>query len=191
MAHPVIFADRSSLRSLGTPPTSPDWNVGGDIEIGVTGPGALSIEGGGTVTTTVGVLGLTSASTGTAMVTGLGSTWTNSDVLIVGVQGSGTLIIEEGGAVSNTDAYIGHASGAGTATVTGAGSVWANSDSLYIGATWSRDMRNTMAFAVISYLVILFAVSPQAAADAFFEFLLGDGKKSTRWGAAVRHPLPR
>ncbi|MEO4001800.1 hypothetical protein [Mesorhizobium sp. CAU 1732] len=113
---------------LGTPPTSPDWNVGGDIEIGVTGPGALSIEGGGTVTTTVGVLGLTSASTGTAMVTDPGSTWSNSDVLIVGVQGSGTLIIEEGGAVSNTDAYIGHASVAGTATVTGAGSVWANSE---------------------------------------------------------------
>lgn len=113
--------------------TSPDWNVGGDIEIGVTGPGALSIEGGGTVTTTVGVLGLTSASTGAATVTGAGSTWTNSDVLFVGVQGSGTLIIEEGGAISNTDAYIGHASGTGTATVTGAGSAWTNSGSLYVG----------------------------------------------------------
>lgn len=33
-------------------------------------------------------------------------------------------------------------------------------DGVYIGATWSRDMRNTMALALISYLVILFAVLP-------------------------------
>jgi putative MATE family efflux protein len=33
-------------------------------------------------------------------------------------------------------------------------------DGVYIGATWSRDMRNTMALALVSYLVILFAVLP-------------------------------
>ncbi|MGN6448989.1 MAG: MATE family efflux transporter [Brucella intermedia] len=33
-------------------------------------------------------------------------------------------------------------------------------DGVYIGATWSHDMRNTMALALICYLVILFAVLP-------------------------------
>lgn len=33
-------------------------------------------------------------------------------------------------------------------------------DGVYIGATWSRDMRNTMALALVSYLAILFAVVP-------------------------------
>jgi putative MATE family efflux protein len=31
-------------------------------------------------------------------------------------------------------------------------------DGVYIGATWSRDMRNTMALALVSYLAILYAV---------------------------------
>lgn len=33
-------------------------------------------------------------------------------------------------------------------------------DGVYIGATWSRDMRNTMALALISYLAISFAMLP-------------------------------
>lgn len=33
-------------------------------------------------------------------------------------------------------------------------------DGVYIGATWSRDMRNTMALALISYLAVLFAMLP-------------------------------
>jgi multidrug resistance protein, MATE family len=52
-------------------------------------------------------------------------------------------------------------------------------DGVYIGATWSRDMRNTMALALISYLVILFAVLPALGNHglwlAFNSFLLTRG----------------
>lgn len=52
-------------------------------------------------------------------------------------------------------------------------------DGVYIGATWSRDMRNTMALALISYLVILFTVLPALGNHglwlAFNSFLLTRG----------------
>jgi Na+-driven multidrug efflux pump len=61
-------------------------------------------------------------------------------------------------------------------------------DGVYIGATWSRDMRNTMALALVSYLVILFAVLPALGNNglwlAFNIFLL------TR-GLAMLAVLPR
>ena len=52
-------------------------------------------------------------------------------------------------------------------------------DGVYIGATWSRDMRNTMALALIAYLVILYAVLPTLGNNglwlAFNIFLLTRG----------------
>jgi Na+-driven multidrug efflux pump len=52
-------------------------------------------------------------------------------------------------------------------------------DGVYIGATWSRDMRNTMALALVSYLAILFAVLPTLGNHglwlAFNVFLLTRG----------------
>ncbi|MEM6503848.1 MAG: PEP-CTERM sorting domain-containing protein [Planctomycetota bacterium] len=52
--------------------------------IGDTGNGSLSIQGGGQLSSTDAFLGLLSGSTGSATVTGAGSTWTNSGDVYVG-----------------------------------------------------------------------------------------------------------
>ena len=83
----------------------------------------------------MGYLGYYAGSTGTAIVTGSGSKWTNSNELYVGKSGSGSLTIADGGQISNTSyCYLGYDSdSSGTATITGSGSTWTNSGLFYIG----------------------------------------------------------
>ncbi|MBB4000888.1 autotransporter domain-containing protein [Aureimonas pseudogalii] len=95
--------------------------------------GALTVEAGGTLGSGEGFIARDSGSTGTATVTGAGSTWTNGQ-LSVGDGGSGSLTVAAGGAVSNTSGFLGYFAGStGTATVTGAGSTWTNSGALDVG----------------------------------------------------------
>ena len=106
----------------------------GGLGVGHKGTGTLRIADGLTVASTSGYLGYRSGSTGTATVTGAGSTWTNSDYLNVSRYGTGTLNIEAGGLVSNGSCDLGyHVGSTGTATVTGPGSTLTNSDHLYVG----------------------------------------------------------
>ena len=79
-------------------------------------------------------MGYSSGATGTATVTGCGSTLTNSNELYVGYYGVGTLAIEDSGQVSSTNSYLGRESGStGSVTVTGNGSTWTNSGNLHVG----------------------------------------------------------
>ena len=104
---------------------------------------SLGTYGSQTVFRGVGYIGLNSGSTGTATVTGAGSTWANSSNLSVGYSGQGTLLVEDGGAVTNSTGYIGRFSGStGTATVTGAGSTWTNNGNLILGG-WSLTNATT------------------------------------------------
>ncbi|MCX5674413.1 MAG: autotransporter-associated beta strand repeat-containing protein [Planctomycetota bacterium] len=106
----------------------------GDLGAGYKGNGTLRIADGVSVTSVTGYVGYRSGSTGTATVTGAGSTWTNSGGLYVGESGRGTLNIQGGAQVSNTGGYLGWYSGStGTAMVTGTGSRWNNSSSLNVG----------------------------------------------------------
>jgi fibronectin-binding autotransporter adhesin len=78
------------------------WTNDGSLNVGYNGNGSLTIEAGGQVSNDLGgYLGFGSSfSTATAMVTGVGSRWTNSTLLYVGDKGSGTLGITSGGLVS-------------------------------------------------------------------------------------------
>jgi len=106
----------------------------GHLGVGHKAAGMLRIADGLSVASSYGWLGYGSGSTGTAMVTGPGSTWTNPGTLYVGYGGAGWLTIEAGGQVSNTYGYLGNSAGStGTATVTGADSTWTNSRSLGVG----------------------------------------------------------
>ena len=53
-----------------------------------------------------GAIGFKSGATGTVMVDGTGSTWTNSDNLYVGYSGTGTLTVRNGGSVSAPIMFI-------------------------------------------------------------------------------------
>ena len=104
------------------------------LRVGVSGSGALTIQNGGTVNNTLGIIGDQAGATGTATVNGAGSAWTNSSDFYVGSGGNGTLTIQNGGAVSNVYGFIGNFSGAtGAVTVDGAGSTWTNSADLQVG----------------------------------------------------------
>jgi T5SS/PEP-CTERM-associated repeat protein/autotransporter-associated beta strand protein len=99
------------------------------LRVGVSGTGALTIQNGGTVNNTLGIIADNAGSSGTATVDGAGSRWTNSSDFYVGHNGNGTLTIRNGGAVSNVYGFIGrYSSSTSVATVDGAGSTWTNED---------------------------------------------------------------
>ncbi len=106
----------------------------GYLGAGYRGSGSLTIQDGVAVQSERGYIGYDSGSTGTATVSGVGSTWT-TDSLAVGFFGTGILDINGGGSVVNTDynVVIGGLDGDGTVTVTGAGSTLTTNEGLYVG----------------------------------------------------------
>jgi len=106
----------------------------GSLFVGEDGTGTLNILDGGLVSNTESIIGNASGSTGTALISGSDSTWTNIDDLSVGRFGAGELTIADGGSVANRVGYIGReAASSGMATVTGAVSTWTNTNFLYVG----------------------------------------------------------
>lgn len=69
--------------------------------------GVLNILNKGQVTDVVGTIGNLAESTGKVLVTGAGSTWTNTNAVSIGINGTGTLTVEDGGVVSATAIVIG------------------------------------------------------------------------------------
>lgn len=118
------------------------WTNNGSIALGYAGGsgehhGILTIQNGGAVSSTTGLVGYGLDGVGTATVDGTGSTWTNSEYFYVGHGSDGTLLVSNGGSVSNTlNASIAVSEfSTSSATVDGTGSTWTNSDSLYIGGS--------------------------------------------------------
>lgn len=96
-----------------------------------TTDGTLTIEDGGLVTNSSGVVGGVATVSG-ADAGGNASTWTNNDYFAVGDGGAGTLNILDGGkVVVNTDAFLGQSFHA-DALVSGVGSSWENTGRLTI-----------------------------------------------------------
>jgi len=73
------------------------------VIVGNTGQGSLLIDGGSSLSNTIGYVGFTSVGTGTVNVSG--GTWTNSSALFIGNSGTGSLTIT-GGNLSNTIGYV-------------------------------------------------------------------------------------
>ncbi len=119
-------------------------SIDGGIDVGIFGEGEMKIESGGTVINNDANIAKQPGSTGSVLVSGLGSTWTNQGYLIIGKNysghgdeqpSSGTLTIEEGGQVFSQNSTI--APTANTleiiVTVSGAGSSWVNDNTLIVG----------------------------------------------------------
>ena len=104
------------------------------LRVGVSATGELTIQSGGTMNNTLGIIADNAGSVGTATVDGAGSSWTNSSDFYVGHNGNGTLTIGNGGTVSNVVGFVGrYSTSTSTATVDGAGSTWTNSSDLLVG----------------------------------------------------------
>ena len=92
-------------------PTTPNWNVPGELVVGNTTDGTLTVSNGGVLTSggaasLSSYIGKLAGSTGQVEVTGAGSRWTNDAVLMVGYQGEGTLRILDGGVVETLTSPI-------------------------------------------------------------------------------------
>lgn len=104
------------------------------VYIGVTAvaPGALTISGAGTLTSTNGIVGNGPASLVT--VDGAGSAWTNATTLNIGSSGIGALVISQGGIVTDATGTLGNFFGSsGSATVINSNSAWNNSADFRVG----------------------------------------------------------
>lgn len=126
------------------------WSNSGELNVGYYNIGStLTVAGGGSVSANLSRIGAQGGSTGTVLVTGAGSTWTNTGSLYVGDEGSGTLNISNGGKVTAGFAGVGSSVGAvGTMTVDGTNSAFVGSDNLTIGSFGSGVMAITNGGAV-------------------------------------------
>lgn len=120
------------------------WTSANEFWIGESGTGTLTVQNGGSLITNglggtaASILGTFSGGSGTAMVTGAGSTWTNGAELRVGNSGSGLLTISNGGSLIHTNGLKSitiESSGGSLATVTGAGSSLTTPGTIYVGST--------------------------------------------------------
>lgn len=98
--------------------------TGGNLFVGNAGTGTLTVSAGGDTSAARDVwIGNQTGSTGTATVTGVGSTLTAGNLLSVGTAGAGTLTVSAGGSASGQNVVVGHRVGSsGSVIVTGAGS---------------------------------------------------------------------
>lgn len=143
----VQTAAAQSVTGNGVNPggiVSPNWSVGGDLQIGAPGGGTLNVTGGGTVTNDAGFIGNGAPDQGTVTVSGRdangnASTWINNGDLVVGQDGRGTLLIQNGGVVTSGWSYVGAGPGSqGNVTVSGRdangnASTWSSTDQINIG----------------------------------------------------------
>jgi len=121
--------DQNITLNFDTPTNDPST-----LGIGLRGDSTLMIASGGVLTNGTGILAEGWGSTATAVVTGAGSTWTNTGPLRVAVYGDATLTIDDGGAVTSAGARLGDLSDVtGTVSVTGAGSTWATTGLVQMG----------------------------------------------------------
>jgi T5SS/PEP-CTERM-associated repeat protein len=108
-----------------------------ELIVGDTGDATLRVLSGGTLETYEAFLANGPGSTGQAIVSGQGASWTVESFsrrFTIGLWGAGTLLVEDGGAMNSASASIGsvEAGSSGSATITGAGSVWTNAARLYM-----------------------------------------------------------
>ncbi|OKO68877.1 hypothetical protein AC629_41825 [Bradyrhizobium sp. NAS80.1] len=136
-ASSILGFSPSSIGTAVVTGAGSSWNHTVALIVGNSGTGTLTIQNGGSVSNVhEGYLGYMAGSTGTATVTGTGSSWSSGGALLVGLFGTGTLSILNGGSVSNAAGYIGwNSSSTGTVTVTGAGSSWSNANVLSVGTS--------------------------------------------------------
>ncbi len=125
----VTLQDGSSLTTTGYLYVG----FGGDTVSG--GQGYLNVLSGSDVFSANTILANGTLTTGEALVSGVGSTWTNTGSMLVGGGGVGTLDILSGGHVESASASVSNlASAAGsTVNVDGSGSEWSVSGDLYLG----------------------------------------------------------
>ena len=111
------------------------WENQGDLLVGQSsgGKGKLTIGNGATVTSVQAILGDLAGTTGTAVITGSGSSLTASGDFNVGRFGTGSLTLGSGGTLSSDRGYVANEAGStGTVLISGSGSGWPPPGTLHL-----------------------------------------------------------
>jgi T5SS/PEP-CTERM-associated repeat protein len=96
----AVGALRGSAGEVLVSGAKSSWNAtNGELTIGDSGQGSLTIAGGGMVISNGGLVGRSVGSNGSVMVSGAGSAWSSSQPIIIGGGGSGSVSISDGGQI--------------------------------------------------------------------------------------------
>lgn len=133
------FSNPASAQSVSAtgqvlpgPVVSPDWTVGGDLIVGDSAAGTLTIRDGGSVINDWAFIGNLNGGVGTLTVSGRdgsgkASSWTSGGPVYIGADpgSTGTLRILDGGVAQSESGTLGGSAGSvGTAVVSGPRSTW-------------------------------------------------------------------
>jgi T5SS/PEP-CTERM-associated repeat protein len=129
------------------------WNNANVVHIGYNGSGnQLIVTNGGVVQNSTAAFGVTSTSrSNMAVVSGLGSAWTNAGNLLLFGGGGNQLTISNSGFVQNIGGSIGTSSYSSNndVVVMGPGSIWNNTADLYVGASGAGNRLRVNAGGVV------------------------------------------
>lgn len=139
-ANGTVIVDGATFNVTGTPTS------GGMLVVGGSGTGSFTVQNSATVTAVDSYVGFGTGANGTVTVTGVGTTWTNSDgggngQNIVGNEGTGVFNVYNGATVNVEAGTIVGASptGTGTINISGAGSTWTASNITLLGGNTLSD----------------------------------------------------
>lgn len=139
-ANGTVIVDGATFNVTGTPTS------GGMLVVGGSGTGSFTVQNSATVTAVDSYVGFGMGANGTVTVTGVGTTWTNSDgggngQNIVGNEGTGVFNVYNGATVNVEAGTIVGASptGTGTINISGAGSTWTASNITLLGGNTLSD----------------------------------------------------
>jgi len=145
------FNDASAENSILVTGAGSAWTNSGDLYVGEDGrDNKMVISNGGMVANATASIGRNATTANNSvLVTGAGSTWTNTDGLLVGYEGSdNSLVISNGGYVAaGGDCVIGYltSSSSNSLLITGAGSALVVAGGLYVSEDANEG--NTMTIA--------------------------------------------
>lgn len=151
------------------------WKVDSNFLVGMAGTGSVLVWNNGKLTTDYASIADQSLSTGSVVVDGAGSVWTNVQEIEVGRSGNGRLLISNGGIVTSAGATIGQNTDAeGVVGVVGAGSRWLNSQGFTVGGFGKATMTIRDGGAISAPLGIVLASQPSSVATFNIGAAAGD-----------------
>lgn len=112
---------------------SDPWDMGDNAMIGIDGIGSVEVEQGSGLISNGTTIGVNAGSSGSVLITGQGSTWTENSAVFVGDAGEGTLTIADR-ALFNVGTLL----VSGVATVQGTGTTLNGTGSLVVGRGLSQ-----------------------------------------------------
>ncbi len=111
------------------------WTVETVFRVGLEGQAALTISGGGRIASSAAAdIGFGSNGTANVLISGAGSEWASSGVMVIGGDGVADVVVNSGGQLTNSaEVFLGNGAGGGDVTVTGTGSRWDSSAEVIVG----------------------------------------------------------